>query len=215
MTVYNTLFLASKSKSRLYLMQVSCIEFALLEQYADESICKVGLTLQQQVMAIAEQKMSHVILPIVEPNSIIFVLTADTMCQNKLGSIIGKPENRAHAHQMIKECRQGFTASTGFCIEKKHWDGKEWTTLEHVVDVVSSQYVFDIPDELIDLLIDTMHSMNCAGAATIEDFGAQFLRSVNGSYTNILGLPLYEIRQCLTVLGFPFSYSSAFSKQTV
>lgn len=212
MTVLNTLFLASKSKSRLALIQFSRIKFSLLEQNADEAVCGVGLTLQQQVQQIAQQKMAHVILPIVDVNSTIFILTADTMCQNRLGSIIGKPENRAHAHQMIKECRQGFTASTGFCIEKKHWDGLQWATLEHTVDVVSSQYVFDIPDELIDLLIDTMDSMNCAGAATIEDFGMQFLHSINGSYTNILGLPLYEIRQCLTVLGFPFSYSSAFSK---
>lgn len=212
MTVSDTLFLATKSKSRLALMRVSRIKFSLLDQNADESVCGTGLTLQQQVQQIAQQKMMHVILPIVDPHFTMFVLTADTMCQNRLGSIIGKPENRAHAHQMIKECRQGFTVSTGFCIEKKYWDGNKWATLEHTVDVVSSQYVFDIPDQLIDLLIDTMDSMNCAGAATIEDFGMQFLHSINGSYTNILGLPLYEIRACLTKLGFPFSYSYAFSK---
>ncbi|RTL07060.1 hypothetical protein EKK58_02680 [Candidatus Dependentiae bacterium] len=206
MTILDTLFLATKSKSRLSLMRLSRIKFSLLEQYADESVCDVGLTLQQQVQQIAQQKMAAVILPTIDPNSIIFVLTADTMCQNRLGAIIGKPENRLHAHQMIKECRQGFTVSTGFCIEKKHWDGKQWTTLDHVVDVVSSQYMFDIPDKLIDYLIDTMDSMNSAGAATIEDFGMQFLHSVNGSYTNILGLPLYEIRQALCKLGFSISY---------
>ena len=207
MTVLNTLFLATKSKSRLYLMQVSRIKFALLEQFSDEAICKIGLNLQEQVKAIAEQKMACVVLPIVDPGSIIFVLTADTMCQDNDGIIIGKPIDRNHAHQMIKKCREGFTASTGFCIEKKQWDGNKWTVLDRTVEVVSSQYVFDIPDELIDFHIDCMDTMNCAGAATVEDFGMQFLKTVHGSYSNILGLPLYEIRQALCKLGFSFSYS--------
>jgi septum formation protein len=210
MTVLNTLFLATKSRSRLYLMQVSRIKFVLLEQCADESICKVGLTLQQQVKAIAEQKMAHVFLPVIDSGSVIFVLTADTMCQDTDGIIIGKPENRNHAHQMIKKCREGFTASTGFCIEKKQWDGKIWTVLDRTVEVVSSQYVFDIPDELIDFQIDCMDTMNCAGGATVEDFGMQFLKTVHGSYSNILGLPLYEIRQALCKLGFSFFYVPSF-----
>lgn len=189
-------------------MRVSRIQFTLLEQFADEAICKVGLSLQQQVKAIAEQKMAHVILPTVLPGSVIFVLTADTMCQDNDGVIIGKPDDRNHAHEMIKKCREGFTASTGFCIEKKQWDGKIWVVLDHVVEVVSSQYVFDIPDDLIDFQIDCMDTMNCAGGATVEDFGMQFFKTVHGSYSNILGLPLYEIRQTLVVLNFPFSYLS-------
>jgi septum formation protein len=208
MTVLNTLFLATKSKSRVYLMHVSRIKFTLIEQCADEAICNIGLTLQQQVKAIAEQKMAHVVLPTIDPYTIIFVLTADTMCQDNDGTIIGKPTDRNHAHQMIKKCRQGFTASTGFCIEKKQWDGKAWTVLDRTVEVVSSQYVFDIPDELIDFQIDCMDTMNCAGGATVEDFGMQFLKAVQGSYSNILGLPLYEIRQALINLGFSLSYVS-------
>jgi septum formation protein len=189
------------------LLQQSKIPFQILDQHADEAVCKVGLTLVKLVQEIAKQKMSHVVLPHVEQNTVIFVLTADTLCQDQNGNIIGKPESRAHAHEMIRSCRQGFTAITGFCIEKKLWNGQQWQLLGTALQSVSSTFVVDIPDELIDFHIDLMGSMNSAGGATIEDFGMQFVKSIHGSYTNVLGLPLYEVRQELLKLGFIFNYN--------
>lgn len=44
--------------------------------------------------------------------------------------------------------------------------------------------------------------MDCAGAVTIEEFGMQFVKEIHGSYSNIIGLPLFEVRHALKTLGF-------------
>jgi len=46
------------------------------------------------------------------------------------------------------------------------------------------------------------HAINACGAGIIEDFGLNFLKTVNGSFTAILGLPLFELRKALTTMGF-------------
>lgn len=42
-----------------------------------------------------------------------------------------------------------------------------------------------------------------AGGYAIQGRAAQFIKSVNGSYSNVVGLPLYETCNLLTGLGFP------------
>lgn len=41
-----------------------------------------------------------------------------------------------------------------------------------------------------------------AGALAVDGYASQFVKSINGSYTAILGLPLYEVREALEQLGF-------------
>ncbi len=41
-----------------------------------------------------------------------------------------------------------------------------------------------------------------SGAVAIEDYGAQFLKTVDGSHSAIIGLPLFELREALDELGF-------------
>jgi septum formation protein len=42
-----------------------------------------------------------------------------------------------------------------------------------------------------------------AGAYAIQGLAARFVRSINGSYTNIVGLPVFETVQMLSGLGYP------------
>ena len=46
--------------------------------------------------------------------------------------------------------------------------------------------------------------MNVSGAVAIEEFGAQYLKSISGSYTAVVGLPLYEVKEALIDLNFKF-----------
>lgn len=43
---------------------------------------------------------------------------------------------------------------------------------------------------------------NSAGALFVEGFGAQFVKEVNGSYSAIIGLPMFEVREALEQIGF-------------
>ena len=65
-----------------------------------------------------------------------------------------------------------------------------------------ADYVFEVPEEWIDIYLEKSVGLRASGAIAIEDFGEQFLKSVSGSYSAIVGLPMFELREALSQLGF-------------
>lgn len=197
------LYLASKSPSRKMLLNEARIPFIVVKQDADEAACMTGGTIEQTVLQIAQSKMLHAELPAGKTDGeYAYVLTADTMTQDSEGIIHGKPVDRADAINKIKSARAGNYLATGFCIERRVWQVNKWMPERRIEKVVTARYVFDIPDAWIDCYLDTTLGLQCAGAAAVEGFGAQFLRSIDGSHSCIIGLPLYEVREALEELGF-------------
>lgn len=198
----NILYLASKSPSRKALLEKAGIDFKILEQDADESQCDWGMPLQKVVESIAEHKMKHVIMPQGAQGQIAFVLTADTLGIDTTGTITGKPADMTDAIAKIKAAQNGMNrCGTAFCLEKKVFDAGKWKTEKKIMGYAQASYEFDVPDTLIEDYIKRSGALEGAGAIKIEG-GPQFLKSVNGSYTAIIGLPMYELWQALTELGF-------------
>lgn len=203
-----TLFLASQSLSRQQLLCEAKIPFVLLAQRADESTCDWGLPLEQLVASIALHKMEHVDFSEIKPDhrsGEIFVLTADTLSQDVNGVIHGKPKDRADAIAKIKAARCGVThLSTAFCLEKRVWHNSQrnWEMVSRILKVVGAQYQFLIPDEWIETYLEVSGGLGCSNAIAVERYGAQFLKDVRGSYTAIVGLPMYEVREALQNMGF-------------
>src|ERR1700730_14012976 len=113
----NILYLASQSASRQQLFKESKIPFKILAQNADEYVCDWSLPLEQLVAAIALHKMQQVKLPTGKEGEIIFVLTADTLSQDKNGKIQGKPKDLADAIAKIKQAREGSRLCTAFYLD--------------------------------------------------------------------------------------------------
>lgn len=199
------LYVGTKSASRRMLLDQAQIPYTLVQQEADESVCKLSDNLQERVTAIALQKMDHVILPKGKDGEQCFVLTADTLSQDKTGAISGKPENRQEAISMIKAARDGMYTGTAFCLDRKIWKENSWHIDERVVQFVAAEYIFNIPDEWIEIYFEKSIALNASGAIAIEDFGMQFLKIINGSYSGLVGLPMYELREALEELNF-FSF---------
>jgi septum formation protein len=124
------------------------------------------------------------------------------MVQDSKGNLHGKPKDRADAIAKLKQARHGNHLATGFCVERRRWDGLQWITEQHLEQVVTADYLFYIPDQWINYYLDTTLGLHCAGAAAVEGFGSQFLKRVNGSHSCIIGLPLFEVREALEQLGF-------------
>jgi len=203
MNYTHILYLASKSPSRQMLLKESRIPFILLPQHADESLCMTGGTIEDTVLRIAQSKMAHAVLPShTDSGETIFVLTADTMVQDAQGVIHGKPVDRADARAKLIGARQGNYLATAFCVERKKWYNGAWQTDVRIEQIVTSRYLFSIPDQWLEYYLDTTLGMQCAGAAAVEGFGAQFLKIIEGSHSCIIGLPLYEVRETLEKLGF-------------
>lgn len=198
----NILYLASQSLSRQQLLSEAQIPFELLSQTADEAACDWGLPLHKLVASIALYKMEHADLSGIDHDKEIFVLTADTLSQDGNGAIQGKPKDRADAIEKIKQARGGTRLCTGFCLDKKVWRDGAWQTVERIEEVVHARYKFIIPDEWIEIYLDKSPGLHCSNAIAVEQYGGQFLKEVQGSYSAIVGLPLYEVREALEKLGF-------------
>lgn len=196
------LLLGSQSQSRQMLLRESHIPFKLIAQSADESQCDWGLPLEQVVKGIALYKMEHALIPDDINDKTCFVLTADTLSQDKQGRISGKPTSKEQAIEMVRRARSGMRTATAFCVERKVKKGDTWQTDKQIIECVWSKYVFDIPDDWMETYFNSSNAFIASGAIAIENFGGQFLKTIDGSYSTIIGLPLFEVRQALTQLGF-------------
>ena len=199
----NILYCGSKSQSRRMLLDEAQIPYVMVNQDADETACDWGLPLQQLVLSIALYKMQHVILPAGKhENDICYVLTADTMSHDKTGKIHGKPVDRNDAIAKIRAAREGSFLCTAFCLDKKIWRNGRWDIVERVEDVVSAEFIYYVPECWVDYYLENTPYLDVSGAMAVEKFGTQFLKTVHGSYSTIVGLPLFEVRQGLEKLGF-------------
>ncbi len=193
----NILLLASQSNSRKILLQEAKIPFELIVQSADEQACDWTLPFEDVLKTIAVKKMEHAVLPAREKKDYCFVLTADTMGQDNDGVIHGKPSSKSDVIEKIKALRQGGICGTAFCLDKKYYNGGSWHTEERILECVVTRYIFDMPDSWIEKYLESIpHYCDLSGGVTIQSYGAQFLKSIEGSYTTILGLPMFELREC-------------------
>jgi septum formation protein len=198
----HALLLASQSATRKELLSKIDFPFIVVSQDADEHSVDWNLPLEQLVALIAALKMDSVAMPELPEGSTAFVLTADTLCQDQAGVNHGKPDDYQDAVAKIKALSKGSMVSTGFCLEKRQLNAGVWYTIERKISVVTAECMFVVPDNWIDRYITHSPALEVAGGIAIEGYGLQFLHSLAGSYTAILGLPLYEVRAALEELGF-------------
>jgi len=199
----HVLLLASKSYSRQMLLRNALIPFLVIAQEADETSCDWTLPLGEVVLSIARLKMQHAIVPLGEKeNDICFVLTADTLIEDVYGHKQGKPIDLEDAYKKIEILKQGAKLATGFCVVKNQWNGQKWVGIAQEEGVVFTDYTIIIPDKWKKQYFANTIALQCAGSHAGEDFGMQFMKYLNGSYSGALGLPLFELRESLEKLGF-------------
>lgn len=198
----NILLLGSKSASRQMLLNQAKIPFKLVIQDVDETECDWALPLVQVVESIALHKMNHLLLPAGTEGEHCFVLTADTLSQDMDGTIHGKPIDSSDARNKIISARNGSRLCTAFCLDRKIYRNGEWAIDKRILKCVQAEYQFIIPDQWIDIYLDNSSGLVASNAIAIEDFGAQFLKVLHGSYSTVVGLPMVELREALEELGF-------------
>lgn len=197
-----TLYLASNSSSRKILLDLANIKFETIPQDADESVIDRNQPIDALVKNIAQFKMEHAQIPAgSKEGQTCFVLTADTMNLTARGNVLGKPKSRKEAIAMLKESREGNITASGFCIRKLVWAEASWNVVDEIIDHGQALCVMDVPDHFIDLYLDTTPYDSLSGAIGVE-LAPQYCKKIEGSYTAIVGLPMYEVREALFKLGF-------------
>lgn len=199
----NQIYLVSKSISRQALLKESHIPFTVLDQDIQELEINPNVSLEENVKKIALSKIEQVSFESGYEGEIRFVLTADTLGQDRNKIILGKPKDYDHAVSMLKNTHQQINiCTTAFCVDKRIYTTNQWVVLKREVRSVSSEYIFHVPDQYIDFYIKNSNALKASGAITIEGIGMQFLKYINGSYSAVLGLPLFQLREVLESLGF-------------
>ncbi len=112
------------------------------------------------------------------------------------GEIMGKPADEADAVRMLKKLSGvPHEVITGYAIYDKGRDG-------HLCKAVVTKVFFKpLRDEEIGAYVATGCPMDKAGAYAIQGGAAYMVERIDGSYTNVVGLPLCEVVEDLRVLG--------------
>lgn len=117
------------------------------------------------------------------------ILTADTTVA--LGeAILGKPLDAQHAASILKQL-SGTTHTVYTAVVLAH-QTNIYTDLS--ISLVSFKHLSQ--EEIIEY-IDTGDCFGKAGAYGIQGFAARFIRDLQGSYSGVMGLPLYETAKLL------------------
>lgn len=180
------LILASGSPRRKFLLETAGLDFEIKKNEVDESYPE-GLEIDKIAEYLARKKASGN-KSLLQKDELL--LTADTMVAF-MGKEYGKPENKEHSIQML--CALGgqiHTVFTGVCIS----DGERLESFS-----VKSRVKFDKIDESeASWYYDNFKPMDKAGSYGIQDWiGYCKVEWIEGSYTNILGLPLTQTLKAL------------------
>lgn len=200
----NTLLLGSNSRSRKMLLTEAQIPFKEIGHTADESKVDRALPFLELIPAISRYKMEHVVLQKGKEGEIAYILTADTMGITSDGVVQGKAKDKEDAIKMLKALGKQCTTATAFCLDKKIFKDGVWNIEQRIEKVVQTHYDFNVPDHWVERYFTYSPGLSTASAIAVELYGAQFLQSINGSYTTIVGLPMFELREALEIVGFGF-----------
>jgi septum formation protein len=183
------IILASKSPRRQELLRLMDVDFEVVLKEVDESYPE-GLTPEEVAVHIAEKKAKAYDGTLGEQA----VLTADTIVTID-GLILGKPENETHAIKMLQRLSgRVHRVVTGVCILYKH----QYNLFHDVSEV----FFRKLTDEEVTSYVKRYQPYDKAGSYGIQEWvGITAIQRIEGSYTNVVGLPTEKVYQQLLKLG--------------
>lgn len=192
--------LASQSVRRLELLQQIGIDPVCLPVSADETVLK-SESAHELVKRLAEVKAracsrTEDYFALQANNARCLIMGADTVIDLD-GHILGKPENKEHAIAMLlRLSNREHVVRSGVCVI----NGDDQTSLSVVV---STCVCFGkLSQTVAERYWNTGEPIGKAGGYAIQGRGAQFVEHLSGSYSNVVGLPLYETVALLDRAGF-------------
>ena len=180
------LILASKSPRRRYLLKQAGLTFMVIPGNFDERTVPMSSP-PEYVRKLAEAKVIDVARQ--HPNS--WVIGADTMVS--IGDrILGKPVSDNDARGMLQRLSDRIhQVYTGYCICRRS-ENRLYS------DTVMTDVRFKaLTADEIAWYIQTREPFDKAGAYAIQGLGTFLVKSINGSYTNVVGLPICEVIEFL------------------
>ena len=184
------LILASQSPRRRELLAGCDLQFEIAEGYEVEEIYPDTLEAEKVAEYLSCLKADGYPYPLTDNDILI---TADTVVISR-GRILGKPHNRKEAIEMISEL-SGHTHSvvTGVSIRTK---GQSTS-----FSAESKVRFRELSLQEIEYYVDTYKPFDKAGAYGIQEWiGRTAIESIEGSFYNVMGLPVAALYKHLNSL---------------
>jgi len=176
------IILASQSPRRKYLLEQAGLNIRVQPSQVDESAIAIK-SLMNHPRELAQAKARDVARHF--PNH--WIIGADTVVFID-GAMLGKPVDMDHARLMLAQLSgQTHRVVTGYCI----------LSAAHNIEI-SDQVITDVTFKQlsaheIDWYVHTGEPFDKAGAYAVQGIGTFLVKRINGSYANVIGLPVCEI----------------------
>ena len=175
--------LASKSPRRRNLLKALNVDFEVCTDFEVDEAFPETLRNQDIAIYLAELK-SKAFNRELKDNEIL--ITADTIVVHN-NTVINKPDDQEEAFKMLKTLSGSMhTVYTGVCIKSGNKS----------VSFYSETEVFfrKLESEEIRYYVETFKPLDKAGAYGIQEWiGYVGIEKINGSYFNVMGLPVQKL----------------------
>ena len=184
------LILASASPRRAELLKQLHNDFQVIPSTIEEQQ-QAQETPSDYVKRLALDKALAVAETIKGP---ALIIGSDTLidCQ---GQVMEKPRDQLHFTQMLTQLANGtHQVRTAVAVVAIADNGKRW---QQVLELVTDVTMGEITAQQMQDYWATGEPADKAGGYAIQGGAARFVRSISGSYTAVVGLPLYETGQLI------------------
>jgi septum formation protein len=182
------LVLASSSPRRAELLHAAGFTFDVVPVHLDERL-HAGEKPEAYVERLAQAKAAVAASNVLDA----VVLGADTTVVIR-GQVLGKPADSADAERMLRQLSgRTHEVLTGICVRM----GRR--TLLHTEP--SRVRMAALTDAEIAWYVGTGESMDKAGGYAVQGRASRFIEGVDGSYSNVMGLPIASVYTLLKQLG--------------
>lgn len=177
------LILGSASPRRKELLSYTFCSFDILT--SDVAEVSHESSIDKWVMDIAKTKAQNVFEQASKVYNNPFVIGADTIVV-KDNKKLGKPQDK----QMAIDTLQLLSGDvhdvlTGVCFKTQHREFCFYQKTQVEFDIIS--------DDLLERYLETNEAFDKAGAYGIQAYGLSFVKSIQGSYSNVVGLPVNDV----------------------
>ncbi len=183
--------LASSSPRRRKLLSQVGLKFEIYPAEVEE-VPAPGREPHEETIRIASEKAEWTATRVPPGN---WVLAADTVVIVD-DMVLGKPGSEDEAVEMLRLISgRRHRVITGWCIMESP---------DHVARkgfVESEVIIKQLDDHTIRAYVRTGEPMDKAGAYAVQGIGAFMVKAIEGSYTNVVGLPLSEVIEALEEVG--------------
>lgn len=186
------LVLASASPQRKQLLTSLGLPFEVVPSQVDEEAhAERDPAARSQELACLKARDVHARFPD------RFVIGCDTLVVTPHGDLLEKPRDEAEARRMLKSQSNGVSVvHSGLCVIDPD-------AAEHRGISTSLVRFRDLSDADIDWWLSTRLWEGRSGGFQIDGPGQLMVRHLEGDFTGVVGLPVYELGRLLMQAGYP------------